>query len=72
VTLVGLGQLERAARELTRVLAIDPENAGAHTNLGLVLAQQGQFERAVREFREALRIDPQQAEARTALEVLGR
>ena len=70
MNLVNLGQLDRAARELRHVLAIDPENAGAHTNLGLVLAQQGQVERAVREFREALRIDPQQVQARTALDVL--
>jgi Flp pilus assembly protein TadD len=54
------------------VLAIDPGNASAHTNLGLVLAQQGQVERAVGELREALRIDPTQVQARTALEVLQR
>ena len=69
---VALGQIGRATRELTRVLAIDPDDARAHTNLGVVLERQGQVERAVREFQEALRIDPQQPEARLALEALGR
>ena len=70
MNLVNLGQIDRASRELMRVIAIDPGNAGAHTNLGLVLAQRGDVDKAVREFREALRIDPTQVQARTALDVL--
>jgi Tfp pilus assembly protein PilF len=66
------GNLDRAARELERVLEIEPENAGAHTNLGLTLAQQGHLDRAAREFQEALRINPQQQSAREALQTLGR
>jgi Tfp pilus assembly protein PilF len=62
----------QAVRELEQLLQIDPDNADAHTNLGVVFASQGQQERAAREFAEALRLNPGQAKAREGLRLLGR
>ena len=58
MNLVDLGHVDRAEREMTLVLDIDPENASAHTNLGAIVVHQGQIERGIAEFREALLIDP--------------
>jgi len=44
-----------------------PGNAGAHNNLGNVLAESGQFEPAMAQYREALRLVPEYADAHTDL-----
>jgi Tfp pilus assembly protein PilF len=65
--LVRQGKLDRAARELKRLLDYDPENAGARTNYGLVLIQQGHRAAARGQLEEALRLDPGLTPAREAL-----
>jgi tetratricopeptide (TPR) repeat protein len=52
------GDIAGAGEELATVVASDPENALARTNLGLVRLQQGRRQEAVREFEEALRLAP--------------
>ena len=48
-------------------LAVDPENALAHMNLGVALTERRDLERAARHLEESLRIRPGQAEAENAL-----
>jgi Flp pilus assembly protein TadD len=57
---------------IRQALELEPENAAAHMNLGLLHAQQGRMDQAAREFQEALRINPNQREAQDALRALGR
>jgi tetratricopeptide (TPR) repeat protein len=52
------GRSEEAAAEYRRAIALKPENAQAHNNLGRLLTSQRQFSDAVGEFEEALRLDP--------------
>ena len=53
------------------MLANDPQNALAHANLGLLMAQQGLTAAAERELEEALRLDPTLTAAAHALRSLG-
>ncbi len=48
---------------------IDPEDAGAHNNLGVVFYQKGLVEEAFRAFERALEIDPRLAVARRNAEI---
>jgi tetratricopeptide (TPR) repeat protein len=49
-----------------RALAIDPEHAEAHVNLGSSLLNHGQVDEANTEIREGLRLDPENGQARQA------
>lgn len=69
--LVRQGKLDEAQRRLQGLLALDSENAEAHTNLAVVFLRLGRVDQARAEFREALRINPQQQEARDALREIG-
>jgi len=51
-------KLEQAAAEYQKILALDPNNIGAHSNLGLANYLQGKFAPAAIEFRAALRLKP--------------
>ncbi len=51
-------KLAQAAAEYQRILALDPDNIGAHSNLGLANYLQGKFVPAAAEFRIALRLKP--------------
>jgi cytochrome c-type biogenesis protein CcmH/NrfG len=51
-------KLEQAAAEYQKILAIDPNNISAHSNLGLANYLQGKFAPAAIEFRTALRLKP--------------
>jgi Flp pilus assembly protein TadD len=64
------GQLDRAGRELGRVLESDPENVAALTNLGLILVGQGAAARGRPYLEEALRLEPGLSVAREALAAL--
>lgn len=44
---------------LCQAVAVDPELAGAHCNLGIVLAQGGALDAARQHFETALKLDPQ-------------
>lgn len=57
--------------EILRSLAsrIDPDDAGAHNNLGVVFYQKGLIEDAIRAFERALELDPRLEVARTNVEV---
>ena len=48
-------------------LAVEPENALAHMNLGVALTERGELDRAATHLEESLRIKPGQAEAENAL-----
>jgi len=51
-------RLEQAAAEYQKILALDPDNISAHSNLGLANYLQGKFAPAAIEFRTALRLKP--------------
>ena len=57
--LAAKGQLDEAIAELEKALAIEPENARAHDNLGVALARQGHYAEAIPHYEEALKLDPQ-------------
>jgi tetratricopeptide (TPR) repeat protein len=52
------GANERAVAELEKAIALDPEFAAAHSNLGVQYALGGQNEKAAAEFRRASELDP--------------
>ena len=51
------GRLVEAEEALRAAVTLDPEGAGAHKALGVVLLQGGRRDEAARHFREALRLD---------------
>ena len=61
------GRLQQAALLFARGVEIDPENAGAHGNLGLTLLALNRTEEAVRELKEARRLDSHSEELRAGL-----
>jgi Flp pilus assembly protein TadD len=64
---LGPGQAGEAARHYTAALALRPESAVVHNNLGLALKDQGDLVGAVACYREALRLDPKLALAHNNL-----
>ena len=66
-----MGRLDEAARELRQLVKDDPENAGALTNLGVVLLQQRRAREARPYLEEALRIAPGMPQAAEALRTIG-
>jgi Flp pilus assembly protein TadD len=52
------GQLDKAEAAFRRCIALDPALAGAHTGLGIVLAENHRLAAAVDEFRAAIRLQP--------------
>jgi tetratricopeptide (TPR) repeat protein len=64
------GELDKALATLRELVAVQPDSADAHFNLGLVYARHGPStdeEGALTEFREALRLDQGMEPARIAL-----
>jgi tetratricopeptide (TPR) repeat protein len=49
---------ELAVSELKRILALDPNNVGAHSNLGVAYYMEGSFAEAAGEFEVSLRAKP--------------
>jgi len=70
-----LGQLNAAVKCFEKALAIKPDYAEAHSNLGNTLKELGQLDAAVKCFEKALAIKPDYAEAHynlgTTLQELG-
>ena len=61
---------DHAAAELTRALAMNPNDPQAHNALGLVLQSQGRAEAARTEFTTAIALMPQNVEAHQSLGAL--
>src|SRR5579863_3982844 len=61
--------IETAVREYRAVLALDPKNAEAHTNLGIIAFSHGDCGSASTSFRDALSVDPSLAKAQALLGV---
>lgn len=57
------GKYLEASKELERAVALDPEYAGAHNNLGVQYAILSRFADAHREFLRAIDLDPALASA---------
>lgn len=57
------GRLEDALSAFHKALELDPDNAAAHNNAGVVYWQTGDRQTALHHFNEAVRIDPQQEDA---------
>ncbi|MBI2876290.1 MAG: tetratricopeptide repeat protein [Candidatus Tectomicrobia bacterium] len=55
---LGLGQGERAVRDLAAAVALYPTHGSHHHDLGLAYRGRGDLRRAEAEFREALRLQP--------------
>jgi tetratricopeptide (TPR) repeat protein len=64
-------QYDGAVEELSRAVALDPQNALAFNNRGVALAALGQIPAAAADFQHALVLDPHLAEARENLKRLG-
>jgi tetratricopeptide (TPR) repeat protein/tRNA A-37 threonylcarbamoyl transferase component Bud32 len=69
VTFYSLGQLEEAVACFRKSLIIDPDFAGAHSNLGGALAANGDLDGAIAEWRTAVRLQPDIADAHNNLGV---
>ncbi|MBI4161967.1 MAG: DnaJ domain-containing protein [Acidobacteria bacterium] len=59
---------QEARRNLTRALRINPANAEAHIQLGMLLEREGKPEAAVREYQEALTWEPASSRAQRLLD----
>ena len=55
------GDLDAAIAEYRKALAIKPELADAHADLGLALYHKGDLDAAIAEYRKALAIKPDDA-----------
>ena len=53
-----IGQFDKAEAVFRRCIALAPDVAGAHTGLGIVLAETHRLAAAADEFRSALRLQP--------------
>jgi tetratricopeptide (TPR) repeat protein len=63
------GRFDESIAEWNRALAISPDDAKAHNNLGRALAGKGDFEQAIVHWQKALEIDPRYWEAHNNLAV---
>ena len=55
--------LDEAVAHYRRALEINPDNAGVHYNLAVVLAGRGEVDEAVAHYEKALEINPNYMEA---------
>ncbi len=65
-----MGELKRypeAEAAFREAIRLDPANADAHGNLGIVLGELKRYREAEAAFREAIRLDPANADAQSAL-----
>ena len=53
------GQLDAGARHYRRALELNPDFAGAHSNLAVALRAQGRLDDAIAQYHAALAIDPE-------------
>jgi tetratricopeptide (TPR) repeat protein len=57
-----LGQFDQALSAYSETLKLQPDKAGAYTNIGVVYYQTGQLDDAIGQFQKALELDPKDAE----------
>ncbi|MGI9229509.1 MAG: tetratricopeptide repeat protein, partial [Gammaproteobacteria bacterium] len=62
------GRVEQAMELYRHSVAISPNDANAHSNLGSALAQLGRYQEAIASLERALVLDPQQQTARSNLQ----
>jgi len=62
-----MGLVEEAESHFRRVLELDPNDADAMNNLGMILLRRGEVEAAIPFFRQAVRVQPDGAVARCNL-----
>ena len=58
----GLGQFDQALSAYEATLKLEPNKAGAFTNIGVVYYQTGKLDDAIGQFKKALELDAQDAE----------
>ena len=63
MALARTGRIEEAIHHFEQALRLRPDDAEAHTDLGVVLAGMGRIEEATNQFEQALQINPDDAEA---------
>jgi len=64
-----LGSFARAEELLQRAVALDPADASAWSDLGVILVRRGQLPRGIEAIQRSLALDPQNAEAHRNLAV---
>jgi Flp pilus assembly protein TadD len=64
------GKLDESIVEYREAIRLKPDDADAHTNLGVVLGQLGKLEEAIVEYREAIRLKPDDALAHANLGIV--
>jgi len=67
VQLMEKGQYNDAVAGWQKALALNPDDAKAHLNLGYVMQQSGRLDEAIGEYRTALKINPSYAAAHSNL-----
>jgi Tfp pilus assembly protein PilF len=65
-----MGRMEEGIAGYQKALAIDPDAAPLHDNLGPALVEERRIPEAIQQFEMAAQIDPHDDAARTALEQL--
>ena len=65
-----LGKFDDAVASYRRALAINPDFAEAHNNLGTVLHKLGRIDEALQSYQYALKIDPENADVHNNLGIL--
>src|SRR5262249_11012985 len=53
------GDLKTATEKYKRIIALRPDMAEAHANLGVLLYQQKESESALKEFKKAIQLKPE-------------
>ena len=70
LALQGQWQVAEAILSLKRVTELDPSNADAQYNLGVLLKESGRIQEAIAAYRRALNLSPEVAEAFNNLGIL--
>ena len=65
--LTNKGQIDEAVAAWKKVLELDPDDARAHNNLGILIRKKGDLDGAIVEYRAALRLDPNDVAAHVNL-----
>jgi tetratricopeptide (TPR) repeat protein len=56
--------MDEAIKDFDKVVELDPQDAKAHYNRGLIYFAKGEYRRALEDLKEAVRLDPGFADAR--------